>query len=373
MVGRRELTPEALLAMARDRSDARRGELAQIMADLFHDDQGGLTEQERAMMTDILRKLLGEVEVAVRRTIADRLAEDPAIPRSLLRDLANDVIEVAWPVLRGSRVLEDMDLIEVVHQCSLEHRMVVAQRNVVSPRVANALVQSGEESVIVTLLNNAGARLTNETMKFLAERSKEVEAFQRPLLQRGELTPDLAKRMFVWVSAALREHIIEQFRLDPSAVDDLLEDAVLAGLTGSLPSSNDAYLIEQMERAGIILPSMMLEALMAGQVTLFGRVVEKLTGLRGALIKRLLFDPSGEGLAVLCRSVDLPKDQFIEIYKIASRARPINTGQLSRDCLRLKDFYDVISGESAHTVIARWRRNPDYLAVLRAIAIVKKS
>jgi hypothetical protein len=179
--------------------------------------------------------------------------------------------------------------------------------------------------------------------------------------------------MFVWVSAALREHIIEQFRLDPSAVDDLLEDAVLAGLTGSLPSSNDAYLIEQMERAGIILPSMMLEALMAGQVTLFGRVVEKLTGLRGALIKRLLFDPSGEGLAVLCRSVDLPKDQFIEIYKIASRARPINTGQLSRDCLRLKDFYDVISGESAHTVIARWRRNPDYLAVLRAIAIVKKS
>jgi len=373
VTSRKDLSPEALLAMARDRSDVRRGELAQIMIDLFRDEHAALTDRERVMMTDILRQVLSEVETTVRRHVAEQLASDPTIPRDLLRDLANDAIEVAWPVLRDSRVLEDMDLIEVVHQCSLEHRLAVAQRSAVSPRVSNALVQSGEESVIVALLNNNGARLAHDTVAFLAERSREIEAFQGPLLHRGELTPDLAKRMFVWVSAALRDHIVTRFRLEPSAVDDLLEDAVQIGLTTSFPSTNDAYLIEQMERAGIILPSMMLEALAAGQVTLFTRVVEKLTGLSGALVKRLLFDPSGEGLAVLCRSVELPKAQFMEIYKIASRARPTDAGRQARDCQRLGGFYDVIGLDAARVVIARWRRNPDYLAVLRAIDLARKA
>jgi hypothetical protein len=118
---------------------------------------------------------------------------------------------------------------------------------------------------------------------------------------------------------------------------------------------------------------MMLEALAAGQVTLFGRVVEKLTGIKGPLTRRLLFDPSGEGLAVLCRSVELPKIQFVEIYKIASRARAVDTDRLARDCQRLGRVYDAIRIESARTVVARWRRNPDYLAVLRAIEIAKKT
>ena len=372
MASLKDLSPEALLSIARDRSDARRGELAQIMVDLFRGGHGTLSEPERVEMTGILRQLLGSVEIAVRKNIAEQLASTPDVPRSLLRDLANDTIEVAWPVLRESHVLEDMDLIEVIHHRSLEHRLTVAQRSEVSPNVSNALVQSGEESVIVALLENAGARLASETMDFLAERSRKVEVLQAPLLRRGELTPELAKRMFVWVSAALRDHIIGRFHLDPAAVDDLLEEAVHASLATSLPSGHDAYLIEQMERAGIILPTMMLEALAAGQVTLFARVVEKLIGLRGPLVKRLLFDPSGEGLAVMCRSVELPKSQFTEIYKIASRARPFDKDRLHRDSQRLGHFYDAIAVDVARAVTARWRRNPDYLAVLRAIDLVKK-
>lgn len=372
MASHSDLTPEALLALARDRSDARRGELAQIMVDLFRDEHGRLSEQERAMMIAILRQLLGEVETAVRRSIAEQLAADPRMPRSLARDLANDTIEVAWPLLRESRVLEDVDLIEVIHQCSLEHRLVIAQRAAVSSVVSDALVQSGEESVIVTLLNNTGAQLAADTVVLLAERSREIDAFQGPLLRRSELTPDLAKRMFVWVSAALRDHIVKRFQLDPTLVDDLLEEAVVTGLAGPFQPSKDAYLIEQMERAGIILPSMMVESLAAGQVTLFARVVEKLTGIRGPLARRLLFDPSGEGLAVLCRSVELPKLQFLEIYKIASRARSNDNTRLARDCQRLGAFYEAIGGDAARTVVARWRRNPEYLAVLRAIELTRK-
>jgi hypothetical protein len=138
-----------------------------------------------------------------------------------------------------------------------------------------------------------------------------------------------------------------------------------------LNTGKDGYMTEHMERAGIILPSMMLDALAAGQVTLFCRVVEKLTGIRPLLTKRLLFDPAGEGLAVLCRSVDLPKSQFLAIYKIAARAQSPNAERWARDSQRLDDFYERIPFDVARVVITRWRCDSDYLAVLRAIEQAK--
>lgn len=357
--------------MARDRSAERRRELALIMAELFQDEKHALDDHEYALMTDILRQLLGEVEVEVRQTLAERLAKNPKMPRDLAQQLANDTIEVAWPILRQSHVLEDTDLVEVVHLRSLEHRLAIARRDRVSAAVSDALVKCGEDNVIVTLLNNANAELAPATMEQLAERSRDVDAFQAPLLHRNELTPDLAKRMFVWVSAALRDHIVNRFHLEPAVVDDLLEEVVSSRLSLPVQPSMDAYMVEQMERAGIILPSMLYEALSAGQVSLFARVVEKLTGVRGQLAARLLFDPSGEGLAVLCRSVELPKARFLEMYSIARRARALDRRQFADDCTRLSDFYEDITVEAARAVVARWRRNNDYLAVLRAIELAK--
>ena len=75
--------------------------------------EGALSERERALMGDILRKLIGDVEKAVRRELAERLAERGDAPRSLVIALANDEFEVAHPLLLKSTVLYDVDLIEI--------------------------------------------------------------------------------------------------------------------------------------------------------------------------------------------------------------------------------------------------------------------
>ncbi|MTJ82944.1 MAG: DUF2336 domain-containing protein [Telmatospirillum sp.] len=361
---------EALLALARDRSAERRNLLSLTLVDLFRDGNAALTDRERAIMTDILRRLVGEMEVEVRRTIAHRLADSPTLPRSLARDLANDEIEVAWPILRRSRVLEDLDLIEVIHHRSLEHRLVIAQRGVISESVADALIRRDEENVIVTLLNNPDARLSQAAMDYLAEQSRRVDTFQEPLLHRAELTADLAVRMFTWVSAALRDHIIERFQLDPAAVDQLVESS-LAGLSAETAGeARDRPLIREMDHAGMVSPALMLRALAAGQVQLYAGIVEKLTGIRPRLALRLLFEAAGEGLAVQCRALDLPKPDFLELYTIARKARPADPEQVSRDVERLDQFYSTITSDAARAVVLRWRRNPDYLAALRAIDMV---
>src|SRR3546814_14322899 len=77
-----------------------------------------------------------------------------------------------------------------------------------------------------SLLENADAEISGATMEFLVEESRRVDCYQEPLLHRHELSPDLARRMYWWVSAALREHFSRHFEIDPDALDDQLEDEI---------------------------------------------------------------------------------------------------------------------------------------------------
>ena len=124
----KELTE--LLSLARDKSVSGRQTLMAAVSDLFCDNQTVLTDRERALMTDILHQLVHDVEMSVRRTLAERLAMLPSAPRDLIVELANDQIEVAHPILMGSNVLHDTDLIEIIHQRTLEHQLEIGRAHV---------------------------------------------------------------------------------------------------------------------------------------------------------------------------------------------------------------------------------------------------
>ena len=99
-------------------------------------------------------------------------------------------------------------------------------RKSLSEDVSEALVDTGQEDVIASLLNNHGAKVSRHVMDYLASESKRVDAYQNPLVRRPELSPELAERMSWWVSAALREHISERFSLDLGELDVSIETAV---------------------------------------------------------------------------------------------------------------------------------------------------
>ncbi|MHA1569732.1 MAG: DUF2336 domain-containing protein, partial [Alphaproteobacteria bacterium] len=117
-----------LLDLARNKTLAAREELVETVSDLFFDDHRILSDHERSLMTDILRQLIHDVEMAVRRKLADRLADQPNAPHELVLTLANDEIEVAHPILLNSEVLHDVELIEIVRHRTLEHQLAIAMR-----------------------------------------------------------------------------------------------------------------------------------------------------------------------------------------------------------------------------------------------------
>ena len=92
-----------LIELALDRSIAGRERLAEHIGDLCSGEQRSLSEQERDLIAEILKKLLNDFELPIRERLSHRLAKSRDAPHDLIVNLANDTIEVAKPVLMESR------------------------------------------------------------------------------------------------------------------------------------------------------------------------------------------------------------------------------------------------------------------------------
>ena len=96
----------------------------------------------------------------MREHVANRLSDLKTAPHSVVAMLADDEIDVARPVLENSLVLKNTDLIKIVKRRSQDHLKIVATREEVGEEVSGALVENGDDQVLVSLANNQGAALS---------------------------------------------------------------------------------------------------------------------------------------------------------------------------------------------------------------------
>ena len=364
---------EFLFKLARDKSSEGRASLAQVVTDLFDEQGEAITDRERHLMLNILHGLVHEVEVSVRKNISARLAEMPDAPRELIQELANDQIDVAYPILTNSKVLRDEDLIDVIRLRTHEHQLAVTLRTDISEDVSAVLVEHGNTQVIVSLLKNQTAKISQATLEFLVDESQRVDSFQDPLLKREDLREDLAKRMFMWVSAALRNHIISRYELDSDTVDKLLEEAAKEEIDNTLAhkSAGAGSLRTALKDEGLISPDMVVAALLDGEASLFMKLFSALTDLNDTLASRILFEEGGEALAIACKAVDVPEMQFVIIYDRTRKARIRHLQARESDERKKKvlDLYRRMTPNDASKVLSRWQRGSDFLSAIRELEL----
>ncbi|MCZ6741849.1 MAG: DUF2336 domain-containing protein [Alphaproteobacteria bacterium] len=362
---------QALLEMARDKTAAGRSLLANAMGDFFSQSNDVLTDHERTLMSGILRSLLHTAEMSVRRKLANQLAALDNVPHELIVTLANDEIEVAYPILVKSKLLYDTDLIEIIRHRTLQHQLSIAMHRALSEGVSDALVENGDEDVIKTLLENTNARIAKSTMEYLVEQSKRVDSFQNPILRRPDLDRELAKRMYWWVSAALKIYVAEHFDIDPMELDEALDTTVAEIMhhesEADVNVSRAGKLAQLLKEAGWITSETMIRVLRQGEIPLFEAMFAKHLGLRPRLLQRFLVEPGGEALAVACKGIGMVKDDFATIFMRTRKARfgkpVINTSELTR----VLELFDRVHLEPAQAMLAKWRRDPDYLNALRTL------
>jgi len=358
-----------LIKLAHDKSSKGRAALAAVIDDLFDLKTHVLSDRERRLMFNIIENLIHEVEVSVRRKFSEKLALSTDVPHSLIMALANDDIDVAYPVLAHSNVLRDQDLIEIIHLRTEEYHLAVTLREDLEEDVSAALVETEDEDVIVSLLKNKNAKISEATLEYLVEQSQRVDTFQEPLLHRTELKEELAKKMFSWVSQALRSHIIGRYKLDESVVDALLKQTATEALEDLPGKQNKGVekLLLNLKDDGPIDPSLLVTTLSRGEIPLFVGILCEMTQLDSLLVRRVLFGEIDEGVVLICRAVDIPELQFATIYSKTRRVSPTRPDASSEKVNEILTQYRGIRVEDARKVLDQWREGGDYMQPLRMV------
>ena len=94
------ISRDHLVALAHQNSADSRKALGTNIVDQFAGGEAEtVSERERALMLDILHKVVADVEMSVRKRLSESLADAADVPPALIRLLADDEIEVAYPVL----------------------------------------------------------------------------------------------------------------------------------------------------------------------------------------------------------------------------------------------------------------------------------
>lgn len=330
-----------------------KGRLIDALGAIYLTQDGQANERERELFFDIVRRLIHDVEMQVRCKLAAQLADRQEAPRDLIVMLANDVIEVAFPVLTNSPVLQDEDLIELVAARTTEHRTAIAARAVLDVSVSRSIVSTGDVSAISTLLRNNGATIDDETLDGLVDASGEVTDYQELLISRRDLPEALANRLYDRVSDALRAYIEETF---PGigddfdvAVSDAVERALEEDRRDGVP---DFKALDWDDRQ---MPAALVHALEMEDILGFEDIFQKLTGLGARQAARAVYDLGTEGLAIACKAVDLDRDSFAKIFCHLHGERPFSTFRESGKYTDGMAFYDGLKRENARRVLEEWR------------------
>ncbi len=359
---------ETLVELARDKSQQSRSIIVAAINDLYSDEEQLLSDQDRAIMLDIIRRLIHDVEKSVRRALAEHLATRADAPEDLIATLANDEFEVAYPILVKSDVLKDPELIEIVQHRTMEHQVAIAIRSSISEQLSDALVETDNEEVVTTLLSNQGAAISNSTMNHLVEQSTEVLGYQGPLVHRHDLSPELVKNLYWGVSAALRQHIIHNYELDPSDIDETMEITVKKALGEEIVGPDQANGMQgpgaQADEDDVHI---LIRLLRQGEIPMFLDKFTSLTRLRLVLVRRLLFEPGGEGLAIACKAIGLDKSTFVLIFLRFRQGRLGDKEVEKQELSRSLSFFDETSIVAARSILRRWRRDPNYVNALRLL------
>jgi len=158
-------------ALNGDASSSEREQLFHNLAQLFSHVSDRCDDEQVAQYDDVLCQLADLVGPAPRAEVAKLLAPLERAPGKVVVKLAGDLVEIARPLLEGSTVLSDDDLIEIAAGASEAHRYAIAARPEISERVAEAVVQFGASGSVGRLLRNSGSALGVGALSRLAMRA----------------------------------------------------------------------------------------------------------------------------------------------------------------------------------------------------------
>lgn len=190
-----------LIQLAAEKSSAKRLELLRRLTDVYLKRNIKGSPAAEYLFNDLITEVLDKISAPDRAEASEHLSNQPDIPEFLAHRLATDKdIAVSAPMVRNYRGMSEQTLLVVAKTGSQEQLRHVAGRAVVTPPVAEIVVDRGDQKTVRILAANQGAQFSRSGMRKLVEKSAKDVDLQALIVERADLTLETVGTLLPLVS-----------------------------------------------------------------------------------------------------------------------------------------------------------------------------
>lgn len=275
--------------------------------------QETINEKEKKIAEDIFRLIANDVEVQVRKELAESLKKCPSLPHDIVQKIINDVSTVATPMIQFSTLLTEQDLVEIIKTKDEEKQIAVARRQDVPFRVSETLIEEASERPVVSLISNEKANISDYAYQRLMERFKDCESIHRPLLMRSHIPVRIFEKLINVISDTLKKQLLMRRDLpEPLVTAIVSQTREKAILSLSEVSSEDEVrtLVIHLNGVNRLAPNLILRAVCVGDMKFFEYALAMRASVPIRNARVLIYDSGQMGLERLYEEADLPSDMY---------------------------------------------------------------
>jgi uncharacterized protein (DUF2336 family) len=288
----------------------RRVETLQSITDLFVLGSGRYAADQIALFDDVFGRLVVEIELSARAVLARRLAPITTAPANILRMLAfDDAIEVAGPVLTHAEQLDDGLLVENASTKGQQHLLAISRRKLLSENVTDVLVQRGNDDVVHSTAQNAGAKFSATGFERMILRSDDNERLAMCVGSRRDLPRHQFVKLLSRASQAARAKLEA---LHPEKIEQVQH--VVGEIAGHIQRTADVRprdfasakaVVEQLFAAGRLDERDVVDFAKAGQFEETTAALSLLCNLPIEVVERAMAQDSAEPALILAKAAGL--------------------------------------------------------------------
>jgi uncharacterized protein (DUF2336 family) len=269
-----------------------------------------LSPDDRAAAEGALLMLLDDPSPLVRAALAQALAASEQAPPTVILALAGDQPEIAAFVLEHSPLLLDADLVDAVATFGPPAQIAIATRAVLPPAVSAAISEVGSPEACLVLVENARAEIAPFSLARIVERFGHLGAIREAMLARHDLAASTRQALLAKLAQALAGFVTARDWLQEDRAQRMAKEAcekatvILAAVS---PGHEIRPLVRHLRESGQLNASLVLRALLSGNIELFVQALAELSDLPHARVSALVHDQRGTGFRALYRKADLPE------------------------------------------------------------------
>jgi len=313
----------SLLELALEPTPQKRRELMGNIATMFVEGVEKHSDEELSLFRDVLTKLLDKVDVDGKAALAETLADVRQSPPDITNCLADDVAEVASPILERSQVLSEDDLIHLARKKGQEHLLAISKREELAPQLTDVLLERGEHPVRRSVADNPGARLSDWGSRVLIKLGEKDPAIRESLCLRPDTTPETIERFFTSLPADNREKLQALIARDETIAKGLISEVsrTVAGVRleqkkGQTPRR---VLLSEIRSGERNLDQVIIEHAISNKLAELSYVFAELSSLKEKYVCNAMEHIETASLSIVCKALDVGEPAYASLCKARSR------------------------------------------------------